>query len=152
MSKITILSLAWDGLVANLSRAIDRWSPPDLGKETEYRDSLAAHLKECAPNGRVQIEYRHLGTTTDIYFEFDGVFGNHKAFIELKRNLKQKSELDRLIGQTEHLKPRKDNVIIIVLCGDTAPALLDRLREQYKAHLGWNIRIIEKPNSAPASA
>jgi hypothetical protein len=152
MSKITRLSLAWDGLVANLCRAINRWNPPELGKETEYRDSLAAHLKECAPDARIQIEYRHLGTTTDIYFECDGVFGSHKAFIELKRNLTQKSQLDRLIGQTEHLKPRKNNVIIIVLCGDTAPGILDRLREQYKAHLGWNIRIIEKPNSARASA
>jgi hypothetical protein len=151
MSKITKLSLAWDGLVANLSRAIESWNPPNFHKETEYRDSLAAHLKECAPDARIEIEYRHLGTTTDIYFKVDGMFGTHKAFIELKRNLTQKSELDRLIGQTEHLKPRKNNVIIIVLCGDTAPALLDRLKEQYKPHLGWNIRIIEKPNSERAS-
>lgn len=152
MPKITWLTLAWDGLVPNLCRAINDWNPLELAKEFEYRDSLVTHLRQRAPDARIQTEYRHLGTTVDIYFEIDGFFGVHKAYIELKRNLHQKAELDRLIGQTEHLKPRQNNVVIIVLCGDTTPALLDRLKEQYKAYLGWNLRIIEKPYSARASA
>jgi hypothetical protein len=151
MPKITKASLAWDGLLANLCRAIKAWNPSDFSKEAEYRDSLAAYLRECAPDARVQTEYRHFGTTTDIHFEADGFLGDHNAFIELKRNLTQKSQLDRLIGQTEILQPRKHNVII-VLCGATSPALLDRLKKQYMSHLAWTMRIVEKPSAAGASA
>jgi hypothetical protein len=46
MPKITKASLAWDGLLANLCRAIMAWNPSAFSKEAEYRDSLAAYLRE----------------------------------------------------------------------------------------------------------
>lgn len=144
MRKITKATVAWDGLLANLCRAIDGWSPQDFRREAEYRDSLASHLKECAPDARIECEYRHLGTTTDIHVEWDGFVGSDHVFIELKRNLTQKSNLNRLVGQIEDLKPDKHN-IIIVLCGETAARMLDRLKAKYK---GWAPSIMPRPSTA----
>lgn len=42
-----------------------------------------------------------------------------------------KAQLDRLVGQIECLEPQK-NWIIVVLCGDTNPALTTRFKERYK--------------------
>ena len=52
----------------------------------------------------------------------------------MKRNLRKKSDYDRLVGQVEGLKPKK-NKIFVVLIGDTDPALLGRLKEQFKGYL-----------------
>lgn len=144
MKKITKAAVAWDGLQANLCRAISEWSPQDFQREKQYKDSLASYLRECAPDARIQCEYRHLGTTTDIYVEFDGLIGTDRVFIELKRNLIRKSELNRLVGQIDDLKPEENN-LIIVLCGDTAAGMLDRLKAKCN---GWRPSLVYKPNTA----
>lgn len=127
MMRITKAKVAWDGLLANLCRAINEWTPQDFQSERQYRDSLAAHIRECAPDARVVCEYRHLGTTTDIYVEWEGFLGSGHVFIELKRDLIRKSEFNRLVGQITDLRPEKHN-IIVVLCGKTAPDMLARLK------------------------
>lgn len=155
MGKITKASVAWEGLLASLSREVNDWNPENFDKETEYRDSLAAHLRACAPDARIEKEYRHIGTTIDIYFEWQGFLDKDHVFIELKRNLTQKSQLDRLIGQTEGLEADKHK-IIIVLCGKTDSALLDRLKAKYKRYttdaLVPSMRIIDKPSGARKAA
>jgi hypothetical protein len=50
--------------------------------------------------------------------------------VELKRNLQSKAQLDRLVGQVEALEPKK-NAVLIILCGETNPALLTGLKERY---------------------
>jgi hypothetical protein len=42
-----------------------------------------------------------------------------------------KTQLDRLVGQVESLKPDKNN-IVVVLCGDTNPTLISRFKEKYR--------------------
>lgn len=150
MPKITKGTVAWDGLMANLVRAIEAWIPMDYQKELEYSDSLASYLRECAPNAHIEREYRHLGSTIDIRVQWTGFWGTDDVFIELKRNLRQKSQLDRLVGQIEGLQPGKHK-IIIVLCGETAPALLDRLVTKYKDHW-FSLTVITKPKAAIAFA
>lgn len=113
--------------VANL---IHEWKPDKLPKELKYRDSLANFLRERLPRAIVEKEYRHSGTTSDLYVECSGFLRTSEVFIELKRDLLQKNQLDRLIGQLESLNPRKHR-IIVVLCGETKPELLTRLRLQY---------------------
>lgn len=149
MTKITKGAVAWDGLMPNLVRAIESWVPIGCQKETEYSDSLAYYLRECAPDAHIEREYRHLGSTIDIYVRWNGFWGTENIYIELKRNLSQKSQLDRLIGQIEGLQPGQHK-IIIVLCGDTAPALLNRLVAKYKSH--WlSLSIITKTKPSAAS-
>jgi len=110
----------------------NQWQCQPLPNELAYRDSLIEHLREHLSGvKRIESEYRHFGTTTDIYVEQSGYFGSSQVFVELKRNLSSKAELDRLVGQIESLEPKR-NPIIVVLCGETKPTLLARLRERYK--------------------
>lgn len=112
---------------------IHEWQPDRLPKELKYRDSLASFLRERLPQAIVEKEYRHSGTTSDLYVECNGFLRSSEVFIELKRDLQQKNQLDRLVGQLESLKPGKHR-IIVVLCGETKPELLTRLRLQYSNH------------------
>jgi hypothetical protein len=112
---------------------IHEWTPERLPKELKYRDSLATFLRERLPRAIVEKEYRHSGTTSDLYVECSGFLRTSEVFIELKRDLMQKNQLDRLIGQLESLNPRKHR-IIVVLCGNTKPELLTRLRLHYASH------------------
>jgi len=109
---------------------IHQWQPDRLPKELKYRDFLAEFLRERLPQAIVEKEYRHRGTTSDLYVECTGFLRSSEVFIEPKRNLQQKNQLDRLIGQLESPKPSKHR-IIVVLCGDTKPELLTRLRLHY---------------------
>jgi hypothetical protein len=126
-----------------------QWQPQALLTELKYRDSLIAHLREQLREAKIEPEYRHLGTTTDIYVKLPGFLGSSEVFVELKRNFLQKAQCDRLVGQIESLQPKK-NPIIVVLCGETNPALLTRLRDRYVKPLSGELvfipfEIIEKP-------
>jgi hypothetical protein len=114
----------------SVRKLIAEWKPTQLANELRYRNSLAALLRDRLPKAKIEMEYRHNGTTTDIYVKEPGLFGSTEVFVELKRNLLQKSQLDRLVGQTESLQPGK-NAILIVLCGGTNPALVTRFKEKY---------------------
>src|SRR5713226_3724063 len=115
----------------NVLKLIKEWKSQALPSELKYRDSLIRHLRERLRNAiEIESEYRHLGTTIDIYVKQSGFFSNSEVFVELKRNFRSKGQLDRLVGQIESLHPKK-NAIIIVLCGLTNPALVARLRAKY---------------------
>jgi hypothetical protein len=111
-------------------KSLKDWQPKALPNELKYRDSLLVHLREKLPKEKIEPEYRHLGTTTDIYVKQESFFGSSGVFVELKRNLQSKAQLDRLVGQVESLEPKK-NAVLTILCGETNPALLSRLKERY---------------------
>jgi hypothetical protein len=125
------------------------WQPQVLPTELKYRDSFISFLRERLKDAKkIEPEYRHLGTTTDIYVEQPGFFGSSAVFVELKRNFNSKAQLDRLVGQLESLEPKK-NFIVVILCGEANPALVARLRERYKCAEGdyvviSNVRVIVK--------
>ena len=124
-----------------------KWQPQALPTESKYRDSLIAHLREELRESKIEPEYRHLGTTTDIYVKQPGFFGSSEVFVELKRNFLQKAQYDRLVGQIESLEPKK-NPIIVLLCGETNPTLLTRLKQRYGPPdliLFVPFAIVEKP-------
>ncbi len=113
-----------------VNKLIAEWQPAQLANELQYRNSLTALLRERLPKAKIETEYRHNGTTIDIYAKEPGLFSSTEVFVELKRNLLHKAQLDRLVGQIESLQPGK-NAILVVLCGDTNPALVTRLKEKY---------------------
>ncbi|HET9284485.1 MAG TPA: hypothetical protein VFR24_21230 [Candidatus Angelobacter sp.] len=113
-----------------IRRLIKEWQPGILPTELKYRDSLTTYLREALKGSKIENEYRHEGTTIDIHIKISGFFSDTQVFIELKRNLLQKAQFDRLVGQVESLKPSK-NSIIVVLCGDSNPGLVERLKEKY---------------------
>jgi hypothetical protein len=132
----------------NVIQLAQEWEPEVLPTEAKYRDSLIAFLRQrMKPDTKIESEYRPCGTTTDIYVQQSGFLGSSDVFVELKRNLTQKSLLDRLIGQLECLLPKKNN-IIVVLCGETKPALVARLKAQYGISEGvvWTmVTVLLKP-------
>lgn len=111
-------------------KLVKGWQPQMLPTELAYRNSLTGLLRERLPKAKVETEYRHGGTTIDIYVKQPGIFLSSEVFIELKRNLLQKAHLDRLVGQIESLQPGK-NAIMVILCGETNPALVTRFKEKY---------------------
>src|SRR6266852_2547563 len=116
--------------IETVNKLIAEWQPAQSANELQYRNSLTALLRERLPKAKIETEYRHNGTTIDIYAKEPGLFSSTEVFVELKRNLLHKAQLDRLVGQIESLQPGK-NAILVVLCGDTNPALVTRLKEKY---------------------
>jgi hypothetical protein len=115
---------------------IKKWRPAALPSELQYRDSLATFVRRQLTTARVETEYRHLGTTIDIYVKETDT----ETFIELKRNLLRKTEFDRLVGQIESLQPAQHSVII-VLCGETKASFIGRLKERYPS-IGFDVLVI----------
>lgn len=133
MAKLTKVGVAAGGIVANLVRLIEAWQPGPLSTELKFRDSLLHFIRENVPaDCRVEREYRHSGTTTDIFVRWTGLVFVGEVFLEVKRNLNKKATLDRLVGQIENLEPGERD-IVVVLVGGTDPALLGRLKAKYAA-------------------
>lgn len=98
--------------IGTANRLIAEWQPGDLPTELKYRDSLARFFRDrLKDKATVETEYRHGGTTIDVYLKQSGFFGSSEVFIELKRNLLSKTTLDRLVGQVESLDPKKNCII-----------------------------------------
>jgi hypothetical protein len=125
------------------------WQTQEFQSESGYRNALALFLRErLSKDTVVETEYRHSGTTIDIYVKQPGFLGSSEVFIELKRNLLQKAQLDRLVGQIESLPSRKP--IIVVLCGETNPALVMRFKQRYKltgSYLVFDLAVVVKRSS-----
>lgn len=135
MTKIDKLDVSWNGLLQRLTRFVEEWRPPRLSREKEYRDHLLNALREAIPmDSKAEKEYRHLGTTIDIWVKWQGILASDEVAFELKVDLKRKSDFDRLVGQLEGLNPTR-NKVLVVLVGETDAALLNRLKERYAKHL-----------------
>ena len=126
--------------------AIRKWQPKkSYRSEAGYRDDLLESLRGEL-NGanffgfqekhRIRKEHgRHLA---DIGID-------EKIGIELKRDLRSQSNLDRLIGQVRRFL-RSYSLVIVVLCGDSDKELLDDLRVEFKRYSGnivWSGPIVE---------
>lgn len=129
-----------------VDKLVREWQPQALPTELQYRNSLITFLRERLKDAQIEPEYRHKGTTTDIYVKQTGLLGSSEVFIELKRNLLQKSQYDRLVGQIESLEPGK-NAIVVALCGETNPSLVTRFKEKYGITDGpdWGVIIRDEP-------
>ena len=149
MARITKLGISSNGLLNSIENIISKWNPPALKNELAYSNDLAEFLRSALPeDARIEREYRHQGTTADLWVSYKGLMLNSEVFFEVKRNLKKKSDYDRLVGQIQGLKPDKNNVIV-VLVGETDIKFLDRLKEQFAKYLenswdGAELKIIAK--------
>lgn len=133
--SISKLAVTWEGLLTTLSKLVSKWQPPQLKNEVAYRDHLLALIRSSVPaDTKVEKEYRHYGTTIDIWIRWVGLVFPGELALELKVNLKKKTEFDRLVGQIESLNPEK-NAVLVVLVGDTDPSLIGRLQEKYASRI-----------------
>jgi hypothetical protein len=152
LERLSKTEIRWKGLVPAVETALAAWQPALEKTELAYSNALAGHLRAVFPaDARIEREYRHEGTTCDVCVLLSGFLSEGRILIEVKRNLRKKADFDRLVGQIEGLKPKANNVIL-VLVGDTDPALLGRLRSQFKGYLdeglfGTKFRIVVKGES-----
>ncbi|MCG7755241.1 MAG: hypothetical protein LZF63_01080 [Nitrosomonas sp.] len=138
MRKIEKLSVTWSGLLPVIAKSLEEWRPPKQKSEIAYRDNLLFYMREILPeDANIEKEFRHRGTTMDLWLGWKGMIANDELAFELKINLKKKSDFDRLIGQIEGLDPRK-NKTVVVLIGNTDPTLLFRLKEKYRNEIEGN--------------
>lgn len=108
---------------------IENWDPKKkYSKEELYRDDLVKHLRKelNRPNplflqGKVTVKIEAGRGLCDICV-------NESIGIELKKDLRKKSEIDRLIGQITRYKKDYDH-IIVVLVGNTDLNSKDDLAE-----------------------
>jgi hypothetical protein len=130
-------------LKEGLLSILEKWRPPSMKTELEYRNALIERLRKFLPEyAKIEKEYRHGGTTIDLYVRCKTGFppSDDEVLFELKRNLTKKTDFDRLVGQIEGLDP-KENDVFVVLFGERDPALVGRLRERYHE----DIEIVEVP-------
>lgn len=138
--RVAADDLVQRGILASLHTLIESCKLPNLSKELEYSNVLADYLRSSLPeDARVEREYRHEGTTCDIYIACQ----NEEAFLEVKWQLRKKADYDRLIGQVEGLKPRKNNVVVVMI-GDTNQQLLGRLQAHFAAYVNDRRLAIER--------
>jgi hypothetical protein len=111
--------------------ALTDWKPAELPTEIDYHKSMETFLRERFPKARVEREYRHNGTTADLFVSLEKLLFKYELYVEVKRNLTKKTDYDRLVGQVAALSPRKFPVLV-VLCGKTDDRYVARLNEQFK--------------------
>lgn len=147
-TRLTKAGVEWYGFFASVVKCIRSWSPTQQEKETAYSRLLAEHLRIMLPrDSRVECEYRHAGETLDIYVRYNGLIFRDELFIELKRRLSSKAELNRLVGQVMGLNPKKHK-LIMVLVGKSEPQLIGRLRDQFATELQGGFTFYDQPRMA----
>lgn len=139
-TKVTTkVEIVQNGIVPSIAALLRDWHPLSLKNEPAYSNALANHLRAVLPQGaHIERERPHEGAPRDIRIAYD----DDEVFLEVKYQLQKNTELDRLVGQIEGLKPRK-NKIIIALIGDTKQKLLGKLNEQFHSYLS-NQRVGEE--------
>ncbi|MDD3492188.1 MAG: hypothetical protein PHZ19_01665 [Candidatus Thermoplasmatota archaeon] len=120
------------GLYSEVLSVIRAWEPKqNYNSELKFRDDLISFLREelnktgspfaLGPKKRINLKKEDGRGLCDI--AVDGSIG-----VELKRNLKGKSQIDRLLGQVQRYK-RFYGHIIIVLVGNISRDALDDLHD-----------------------
>jgi len=106
---------------------VNRWIPKEkYHTHDEYKKDLMdfLHNNFLYKNLNVQINKEANRSLCDI------AVGHHQVGIELKRDLKSKSQIDRLMGQLERYEDEYTEGIIIVLVGDVDKYAENQLRHQ----------------------
>ena len=142
MGILNDLSFGWDS-IGHVEKLVKEWKPRGCGTEKDYEKSLYNHLEKDMP-GKITMQYGMGRSKVDIAV-------GKKVFIELKKDMKNTNQLQRLIGQIE-IYSKDLNNIIIVLCGEVDKNLLKQLTDQtkdYKGSImlfdkGFDCRIMEK--------
>ncbi len=140
------------GLFDETVDLIKRWKPKKrYKKEIEYRDDLMKFLFENLNKSRSGF----FGATEEVIVKkeanrsfADIAVGDYQIGIELKKDLKRKSDVDRLFGQMDHYIKEYKEGIIVVLVGDVndmlVPEIKRRLKEKVESltgfyRLGWDV-------------
>jgi len=119
------------GLFEDTIRIVKRWKPKKFSNEKEYTNDLVDFLRYEFKGNHNSFEIgiqRRISVTKEDGRGLCDIAINKKIGIELKKDLKSKSEINRLVGQTVGYKKDYQDVII-VLVGDTKEDALELLKD-----------------------
>jgi hypothetical protein len=141
--------------VDNVEEKIKLWTPCWYATEKEYEDALYRHLN-ASFDDKFERQYWHGKTRADIYVEFkDGA----KVAVELKRDLQDRGDYHRLIGQLWEYVTEWKVEALVILCGENDPALVKNV-EAFVKFLRSNqpgnssnkkVRFVHLPCAKPAT-
>ncbi len=123
MGLLEDIKFGWDK-IGHIENLIKEWKPRGCKTEKDYEESLYNYLEKQLEGKEITKQYGVGRVKVDLAV-------NKKVFIELKNDLKNTGQLQRLIGQLE-LYAKDLNNIIIVICGDVDKNLLKQLIDQKK--------------------
>lgn len=138
--------------VDNVRDQLVKWKPNRSESEREYEDAAYRHLNACLPKDKFERQYWRGKTRADIYVEFKDAA---KVAIELKRDLQERGEYHRLIGQVYEYLTEWNVEALIILCGDSDPALTKNV-ERFVAFMNEKqkrkVRFLHVPDACASMA
>ncbi len=123
MGLLEDIKFGWDS-IGHIENLIKEWRPRSCKTEKDYEESLYNYLEKQLEGKEITKQYGMGRSRVDLAV-------NKKVYIELKKDLKNTGQLQRLIGQLEIYSKDLSN-IIIVICGDVDNNLLKQLIDQKK--------------------
>ncbi len=157
VAPIHELGVLWRGAYESvLLKVRHEWNPEGCDNEAECRDSLLAFLRSVVPaDVVVEKEYAHEGGRIDVFLQWPRLLSTARIYFELKFDLRDASEYDRLIGQLDRTGVG-ENDVVLVLCGATDRRFVARLRQKFATLLNpltplmemttASFAIVEKPS------
>jgi hypothetical protein len=125
--------------VGQIENLIKEWKPKGCETEKDFKESLFNYLEKKLEGIEIIKESGKERVRVDLAVA-------NKIFIELKKDLKNTGQLQRLLGQLELYSKKLDN-IIVVICGEVDKNLLKQLMDKKKAYdwdIGFDCRILQK--------
>ena len=122
-----------DRLFEDTIRIINQWIPSKMySTESKYRDELIQFIRDEFSKRRNDFSFvppRKISVRKETGREFSDIAINRgRIGIELKKDLKQKKDVDRLTGQIVGYKKEYED-ILVVLVGKTDREALERCKE-----------------------
>ena len=130
-----------DNLVDDVLQTISDWNPKaEYPTETKYRDDLLEYLRESLNSGITGYSTAIWGLEHSGFHCIKKEAGrsladigiDNEIGIELKRNLRRKTQINRLVGQIVDYFVYGYSCVIIVLCGYADQEAVDTLKHNLK--------------------
>jgi hypothetical protein len=132
--------------VKDVVREIGDFAPGYSSKESGYEEQLYDCLHVCFPGEKIYRQYSRGNTTADLYLDFKG--DSAKVVVEVKKDLQTRPEFQRLIGQLYSYLTEWRCEVLVILCGENDPLLVNLVREAiafFETAAGMRARLIEMP-------
>ncbi len=127
----------------DIAQTIEQWQATGTTEE-ECEESLGKYLNQKFEKPVFHRQFTIGKSRADIYVRFPG---GASVAIELKSNLTERTEFQRLIGQMYEYLNVSDVELVVVLCGDGNPALEKMVRDAvafFNEHHEKKVRYVKK--------
>jgi len=129
------VSSFWDDM-DKVERLIRDWKPEGYRTKGDYEKSLSAWLREHLKEKEI-VKKVAIGK-----MKVDLAIGG-TIFIQIRKDLQNQGQLERLITQIDGYSKNLKNLILI-LCGEVDKNLVRQVRRKGLSFFEFNLRVIEK--------